>query len=119
MRERIALYSFVIFTLLTLMVHSAAAFERAKAAETLGTQGVTQLVRGIVASYAGVVPSDMDASVEIREGVWIVYARVSVSVSRLRSGAVMTPKIVSAAEMALEQALGVEVDLRVEYRVVP
>ena len=118
-RRKLALYGFVVFTLLTLMVHSAAAFERARAAETLGAQGVTQIVRGVVASYAGVLPSDVDTSVEIREGVWIVHATVTISESRLRSGVVMTPKIVSAARVALEEALGVEVELEVEYRIVP
>lgn len=118
-RRRIALYGFVIFTLFTLMVHSAAAFERARAAEAMGSETVGQLVRSVVASYAGVNPSDVDVSVGVEPGGWIVRAVVTVSESRLRAGPVMTPKVVEAAQDALSDALGVDIVLRVEYRIVP
>ncbi len=118
-RRRVALYGFVIFTLFTLMVHSAAAFERARAAEAMGSETVSQLVRSIVASYAGVKPSDVDVSAGVEPGRWVVRAVVTVSESRLRAGPVMTPKVVTAAQDALSDALGVDVVLRVEYRIVP
>ncbi len=118
-RRRVALYGFVVFTLFTLMVHSAAAFERARAAEAMGSETVGQLVRSVVASYAGVNPSDVDVSVGVELGRWVVRAVVTVSESRLRAGTVMTPKVVAAAQDALSDALGVDVVLRVEYRIVP
>ena len=44
---------------------------------------------------------------------------MTVSESRLRAGPVMTPKVVEAAQDALSDALGVDIVLRVEYRIVP
>ena len=118
-RKKIALYGFIVFTFLTLMIHSAAAFESVRAAETLRTENVVKIVRGVVASYAGVMPEDVNVTLSISADKWVLHAKVYISESRFREGVIMTPSVVKAAEETLREALGVDIKLIVEYAIVP
>ncbi|MDK2372653.1 MAG: DUF389 domain-containing protein [Candidatus Korarchaeota archaeon] len=118
-RKRIALYAFVIFTFLTLMIHSAAAFESMRAAETLSTGNVMKVVKEIIASYAGVLPEDVNVSLTSRGAEWVLRARIYVSEMRFKRGPVMTPAVVRAAEETVRHALGTDVRLVVEYALIP
>ncbi len=118
-RRRIVLYAFIIFTFLTLMIHSAAAFESIRAAETLSTGNVVRVVKEIIASYAGVLPDRVNISLSSRGAEWILHAKVYVSESRLKKGPVMTPAVVSVAEETIRHALGTDVRLFIEYAITP
>ncbi len=118
-RKRIVLYAFIIFTFLTLMIHSAAAFESMRAAETLSTGNVMKVVKEIIASYAGVLPENVNVSLTSRGAEWVLRAKIYVSESRFKQGPVMTPAVVKAAEETVRHALGTEVKLVVEYALTP
>ena len=118
-RKRIALYAFVVFTFLTLMIHSAAAFESMRAAETLSTGNVMKVVKEIIASYAGVLPEDVNVSLTSRGAQWVLRARIYVSETKFKQGPVMTPAVVRAAEETVRHALGTDIRLVVEYALTP
>ncbi len=118
-RKRIALYAFIVFTFLTLMIHSAAAFESMRVAETLSTGNVVKVIKEIIASYAGVLPDDVNISLSSRGAEWVLRATIRVSELRFREGPVMTPAVVHAAEETVRHALGTEVRLVVEYALTP
>ncbi len=118
-RKRVALLAFIVIVLLTLTIHSALAFERARLYETTRSRGLTDLIRGIVASYAGLKADEVRINVTVEGGKWVVWAEVMVPENKFRTGPVMTGEVVKAAEVTLKQALGEDVILRVRYVIIP
>ncbi len=118
-RKKIVLFGFILFTFLTLMIHSAAAFESMRASQTLSASNVVKVVKEVISSYAGVLPSDVNISLSSEGAEWILHAKIYISESRLREGHIMTPAVVRAAEQTLRESLGINVRLFVEYAITP
>ncbi len=118
-RKKIVLFGFILFTFLTLMIHSAAAFESMRASQTLSASNVVKVVKEVISSYAGVLPSDVNVSMSSRGAEWVLHAKIYISESQLREGHVMTPAVVKAAQQTLRDALGINIKLFVEYAITP
>ncbi len=118
-RKKIVLFGFILFTFLTLMIHSAAAFESMRASQTLSTSNVVKVIKEVISSYAGVLPSDVNVSMSSKEAEWVLHAKIYISESQLRKGHVMTPAVVKAAQQTLKDALGIDIKLFVEYAITP
>ncbi len=118
-RKKVALLGFIVLVLLTITIHSAMAFEKARIYETIKSKGFRDLVRGIVASYAGLRINEVQVNVTVQEGKWIVLAQILVPESRFKGDVVMTSEVVKAAEMTIRRAVGEDVVLRVHYVIIP
>ncbi len=118
-RKKIVLFGFILFTFLTLMIHSAAAFESMRASQTLSASNVVKVIKEVISSYAGVLPSDVNVSMSSKGAEWILHAKIYISELQLRKGHVMTPAVVKAAQQTLKDALGINIKLFVEYAITP
>ncbi len=115
-RGKIAVYGFLVFTLLTLMAHSTEAYQRLYLREVAAELEANMIIREAIAAYAGIPPERVEVNVEPTPQGWLAQARVAVSVSELSR---LQPAAFSEAEQASELALQQDIQLEVEYKIVP
>jgi len=115
-RGRIAVYAFLVFTLLTLMAHSTEAYQRIYLGKVAAELEANRVVREAIAAYTGIPPERVEVDIEPTPQGWLAHVKVTADISELSK---LQPAAFSEAEQASEIALQQDIQLKVEYRVVP